>query len=104
MNTNTYTIEIDDSSGFAVRLYENGADAPFLYQPHWPSGDLWSSRQEASDWGNAYITSITDENAPYAPGGPGQEPQPKPTPLEIAQNKLGAVGLSVDDLKALLGL
>ena len=100
--------EIDDNDNFAIRLWDldnpNENNEPFMYQPHFPNGDVWESHDEAESWAQAKVLEMTDESAPFAPAGRGWEPQPKPTPEEIRVMKLERLGLTVEDLKALLGL
>ena len=67
--------EIDDNN--AIRVYINDNTFPSLLQPNWPNGTLWKDRQEAENWAILYIDSITNEEAPYAPNGPGETGLPK---------------------------
>lgn len=97
-----FRYEIDDSNNFTVRCWHIDQEEPWMLQPHWPSGDAWESRSDAQTWIEDHIESIVNPDAPYAAGGPGQERQAKPTPLEAALNKLGAVGLTAEDLKLIL--
>jgi hypothetical protein len=70
-----------------ISLYYDENDYPTLFQPHWPNGDEWASREEAQAWADLYIASATIEEAPYAPNGRGEEGLPKPTAEQIAAYK-----------------
>lgn len=70
----TYLI---DSNNFAVKIYSDDRPEPIIYQPDWPNGTAWSSAAEAESWAQLCIQAITDENAPYAPAGPGLAGEPK---------------------------
>jgi hypothetical protein len=75
--------EIEEGTN-AVKVFYDDNDFPSLYQPQWPGGQPWASAEEADAWAKLYVASMTDDAAPYAPGAPGEEGQPKPTPEEIA--------------------
>ena len=67
----------------AVRVFADGAETPFLYQPHYPDGVVWESAEEATAWAELYVASVEDPLAPYAPTSRGAEGLAKPTPEEI---------------------
>ena len=71
----SYTIDQDT---FAVNIFVSGQTTPIVYQPDWPNSTPWSSAQEASTWAELCIQSIVDQDAPYAPAGPGLPGEPKP--------------------------
>lgn len=73
----TYTI---DDTTFAVRIYREGQNDPIIFQPDWPNSTPWSSHTEAELWAQLCIQAIVDDNAPYAPAGPGLSGEPKATP------------------------
>lgn len=79
----SHRYEVEEGT-HAVRVYYDGADVPGLYQPDWPNGTPWESAEEASEWAEMFIESMDVEEAPFAPGGPGEERTPKPTAEEIA--------------------
>jgi hypothetical protein len=79
--SNRYEIE---EGTHAIRVYYDGADVAGLFQPYWPNGTAWASAEEAAEWAEMFIESMEVEDAPFAPGGPGEERTPKPTPEEIA--------------------
>lgn len=68
-----------------VEIFDGEAAAPFLRQPNWPNGAAWANAGEARDWAEMFIEALVDADAPYAPNGPGEERQPKPTPEQIAE-------------------
>jgi len=71
----TYTV---DSITFAVNVYVQGNNTPVIYQPNWPNGTAWANYNDANNWAQLCILSITDSTAPYAPAGPGLSGEPKP--------------------------
>jgi hypothetical protein len=64
----TYTV---NQTTFAVNIYVQGNNTPIIYQPNWPNGTSWGSYNDADNWAQLCILSITDNTAPYAPAGPG---------------------------------
>ena len=79
----TVRYELEEGTN-AVKVFYGDADVPSLYQPHFPSGEVWEDAAEATAWAELYIASINDEAAPYAPAARGESGIPKPTPEEIA--------------------
>lgn len=77
-------VEIEEGT-HAIRVWYPDADAPSLFQPDWPDGTPWASREEAQEWADLYVASLEDDDAPYAPNTPGEPGAPKPTPEEIAE-------------------
>jgi hypothetical protein len=71
----SYTINPDT---FAVNIFVSGQTIPIVYQPDWPNSTPWSGTQEASTWAELCIQSIVNQDAPYAPTGPGLPGEPKP--------------------------
>lgn len=94
--------EVDQQN--VVRMWDDLNDEPFLYQPHYPNMDSFDSKQEAEIWAQYKLEELTIKEAPEAPIGKGYEPQPKPTLAEQRERNLGRIGLTVEDLKILLGL
>jgi hypothetical protein len=74
--------EIEETTN-AVKVFYDENTVPSLYQPHFPSGEVWNDAEEAEAWAKLYVASVEDELAPYAPNGRGQEGQRKPTKEEI---------------------
>lgn len=70
----TYSV---DNSDFSVKIYSDDRSEPIIYQPDWPNGTPWASAEEAESWAQLCIQAIIDENAPYAPAGPGLSGEPK---------------------------
>jgi len=66
--------EIDEN--FAVRIFNDGDDVPFWYQPDYPNTDKFDSKEEAETWAKLAIASY-DPNEPYAPVGKGIPGEPK---------------------------
>jgi hypothetical protein len=75
-------IEILDNN--TVEIFAEGSDVPFLRQPNWPNQSPWTDAAEARAWAEMYVESMEVADAPYAPNGPGEERQAKPTAEEIA--------------------
>jgi hypothetical protein len=95
--------EIDPVT-FAVSIYDGINPEPFWYQPDYPNTDKFDSVEEAEAWAKLAVKSHDPEYGFYAPNGKGLTGEPKPTEQDIAIAKLERTGLSVDDLKSLLGL
>jgi hypothetical protein len=86
--------EIEEGTN-AVRVFYPDADAPSLFQPDWPNQTPWTDAAEATAWAQLYIASVEDEDAPFAPNGPGEAGKAKPTPeqraaIKAAQDQLQA--------------
>jgi hypothetical protein len=75
-------IEILDNN--TVEIFAEGSDVPFLRQPTWPNQAPWANAGEARTWAEMYVEAMEVADAPYAPNGPGEERQAKPTAEEIA--------------------
>jgi len=63
----------------AVRVFYSDSDTPSLFQPDWPNQTPWRDTAEATAWAELYIASVEDEDAPFAPNGPGEAGKAKPT-------------------------
>lgn len=96
-----YTV---DETTFAISIFDDGADVPFQFQPTYPNGDSFDSIEEAGFWAELSIAAHSPDVSLYAPNGKNLEPESKPTPSETKAHALKKLGLSVDDLKELLGL
>lgn len=70
----TYTV---DPVTFAVNIFTEGRNEPIVYQPDWPNSNPWASSAEASLWAQLCIQAIVDDDAPYAPAGPGMAGEQK---------------------------
>jgi len=75
---------IVDNETFAVSIYYKNQPNTVIFQPDWPNGVQWGSKEEAETWAQLCIESIIDPAAPYAPAGPGLIGEPK-IPLELPQ-------------------
>lgn len=93
--------EIDENN--AVRIFNEGEDIPFIFQPDWPDYTPWADKAEAEVWAVAKITELTNLSAPLAgsnPENPTEERPPDYRANGIA--KLEALGLTPEEIKVLL--
>lgn len=73
--------EIDKDNG--VRVYEDGADVPFRYQPFWPDTTPWANKAEAEAYALLLIESIENPESQYVPGVSPEKPKrPRPEPTD----------------------
>jgi hypothetical protein len=70
--------EIEEGTN-SVKVFYGDSELPSLYQPHWPNNTPWKNAEEAEDWAKLYVASVEDEDAPFAPNGPGEEAPPRPS-------------------------
>jgi hypothetical protein len=91
-----------DPTTFAISIFDGINEEPFNYQPNYPNGDAFDSVEEATAWAEEAIKSHDPSYGFYPPSGKGVSGEPKPTPAQMAEARLASIGLSVDDLKALL--
>ena len=56
-----------DSETFAIKIYNDGDDVPFQFQPDYPNGDKFDSIDEASAWAELSIAAHLPECLIYAP-------------------------------------
>ena len=96
--------EVDETDGNTIRIFDGTSEVPFILQPHWPDGTAWASKQEAENWATATIAANNPDEPMEAGPSPSQPLVAKKTPQELAEMRLQATGLTVEDLKALLGL
>jgi hypothetical protein len=74
-----YTYEIDEDG--AVNIFTEAQEEPVILQPTWPDGTAWASEEEASEWAQTYINSLTDPDYEFIVGISPEEPKrPKPAP------------------------
>jgi len=66
MDKYKYTIDAD-----GVKIFEDQAIVPFLFQPNWPDGQPWGEG-EADAWAKAKIAELTDNTADLAGHNPDQ--------------------------------
>lgn len=95
--------EIDENT-FAVKIYDEINPEPFWYQPDYPNSDKFDSYSEAENWAKLAVESFNEDCGFFAPNGKNLPGEPKLTQEQIIENKLARVGLTVDELKTLLGL
>lgn len=93
-----------DSETFAISIYQDGAEKPFWFQPDYPNGDKFDTYEEAETWAELAIKSQDEKYGFTPPDGKGLPENPKPTQEQINEAKLARVGLTIDELKSLLGL
>jgi hypothetical protein len=58
-------------------VYRDNEDFPYLIQPHYPNGVIFSSDEEASVWAEQEIEFATDPTAPNPQLGPNEERIPR---------------------------
>lgn len=89
-----YRYTVEDQHPYTINIFNTDVnnDIAFIYQPHAPSGRDWESPAEAEAWAQEWITSM--ENAEVNP----------PSEEEIMIETLASLGITVDKLKAVLGL
>lgn len=78
------------TENFEVKIYNDGDDIPFWYQPDYPNGDNFDDAEEAETWAKLAVASFLDSE-PFAPVGKGLEGEPKPTPEELEAMKSNRV-------------
>jgi hypothetical protein len=78
----SYRFEIDEVN--AIRVWDldhpNKDNAPFFYQPDWPSGIAWADAEEAQAWAELFIESLENPESEFVPGESPDEPR-KPRPV-----------------------
>lgn len=81
----SYRIEV--KAGNVVEIFDDTAEhgLPFLRQPSWPNQAPWADEAEARGWAEMFLESMSPESTHFAPNGPGEERQAKPTPEQIAE-------------------
>jgi len=80
-----YRFEIDNNN--AIRIWDeetpNENDAPFMFQPDWPSLIPWGDAAQATDWAEVFIASLVDPLSEFVAGNspdthPAIRPEPEP--------------------------
>lgn len=81
-----YKYEVDSKNEIKVWDLDspNENDAPFFYQPTWPDNTPWASKQEATDWAELFIESMSNPESEFIPGDGPDEPR-KPRPVATAE-------------------
>lgn len=73
-----YTIDENN----VIRVFDTGADYPFLYQPFWPNGEPFATRAEAESYATVFTEAkINPESAYICGASPETHPMPRP-PLD----------------------
>ena len=93
-----------DSKTFAIKLFDGINPEPFQFQPDYPNLDKFDSYEEAEEWAKLAIKSHDPDYGFYPPNGKGLTGEAKLTETQQIEAKLAATGLSVAELKQLLGL
>lgn len=74
--------EIDKEN--AVRVFDDGQDIPFAYQPDWPDMTPWANKAEAKAWAELLIESMQNPASEFIPGtSPVNHPRKRPEPVEL---------------------
>ena len=91
-----------DAETFAIKIFNDGENIPFQFQPEYPNGDKFDSIAEASAWAELSIAAHSPDVMKYAPNGKGLAPEVKPDPNAKAA-LLAKLGITADEAKLLLG-
>jgi hypothetical protein len=81
------TLRYEIGADNAVKVFYDDNTVPSLFQPDWPNQTPWADTAEAAAWAHLYIASVEDEDAPFAPNGPGEAGKAKPTAEQRAAIK-----------------
>lgn len=65
-----YIYEINDNLELRVWDTENPNEngAPFLFQPDWPNGTTWESREQVEAWANIYVEELSNPQSELLAG------------------------------------
>lgn len=85
---------------FAIKIYNDGEDIPFQFQPDYPNGDKFDSVEEASQWAELSIAAHLPECLIYAPNGKGLQGETKPDP-KARENLLAKLGITEAEARLL---
>ena len=58
------------TENFEVKIFNDGDETPFWFQPDYPNGDNFDDAVEAEAWAKLAIASFLDSE-PFAPVGKG---------------------------------
>ena len=64
------------TENFEVKIFNDGEEVPFWYQPDYPNGDKFDDEIEAENWAKLAIASFV-ETEPLAPVGKNLAGEPK---------------------------
>lgn len=90
-----------DSETYAIKIYNDGDDVPFQFQPDYPNGDKFDSVDEASAWAELSIAAHSDDCLIYAPNGKGLAGEAKPDP-KARENLLAKLGITEAEARILM--
>ena len=79
-----YTIDNEN----AIKVFNDGDTVPFCFQPTYPNGDTFDTKEEATAWAKALIAALQNKDAPYAPNGKGIKGESKSAAKEFAEQTL----------------
>lgn len=85
---------------YAIKIYNDGDDVPFQFQPDYPNGDKFDSVDEASAWAELSISAHSPECLVYAPNGKGLAGEAKPDP-KARENLLAKLGITEEEARLL---
>lgn len=75
----TYTI-LNESR---IMFYKDDNKVPFLVQTSWPNGQKWTNFKDIISWAKLKVAELEDQNAPFAPSGPGLIGKNKPNKIDV---------------------
>jgi len=85
---------------YAIKIYNDGDDVPFQFQPDYPNGDKFDSVNEASAWAELSIAAHLPECLIHAPNGKGLAGEAKPDP-KARENLLAKLGITEAEARLL---
>jgi hypothetical protein len=69
-----YTFEVNDKK--EIRIWgEDKEGAPLFFQPSWPNGQEWESVEQATEWAELFLDSLTNPESEFIPGPSPEEPK-----------------------------
>lgn len=80
-----YKIEVDDTT-FAIRIWDldnpNSENKPFMFQPTYPDGTSFPTKEAALDWASQQERFMTVPDSPPPFGGPTAPQAPSIEPSQ----------------------
>ena len=74
-----YTIDVNEEN-FTVKIFADFQEEPFILQPEQPDGSSWESVEQATEWANSTVATMTAASA--IPEGAIEAPAEEPAPAE----------------------
>jgi hypothetical protein len=90
-----------DPTNYAIKIFNDGEDIPFQFQPDYPNGDKFDSVEEASTWAEAAIAAHSNECLIYAPNGKGLAGEIKVDSAQERANLLARLGITEEEAQLL---